>query len=150
MFDIGAWRRPWIAIGLAAWAVSIGVHTRAMMGLDHPDAVGWALFIGIFPVFFVAVFTHPRALVRGTHARLGPLDAMRGAWPPYVVLTIATLAYDVWVWRRFDEHHVSLGHHLSPHELACASSLCATFFAISTMVQSSARASESIGLDPGP
>lgn len=150
MPGISAWRRPWIVAGLVAWAAAMIVNGAAVAGVDLPDAVGWVLLLGVFPPVFAAVFTHPLARVRGSRARLGPIDALVGAWPPYIVLAIATLAYALVVGVRVGVHHVSMDHHLSLAEMEMLSALCAAFFATSTMVQSSARALEHVDLDAGP
>ena len=150
MFGIGAWRRPWIVAGLVGWAAAMAVHVAAMYGVDFPTAVGWVLFIGIFPPFFVAGFTHPRAVVRGLRARLGPIDAITGAWPPYIALGLGSLVYLIVICAIVGVHDVSMNHHLTVPEMQTSSALSACFFALSTMVQSSARAAETIGFDVEP
>ena len=151
MFDISAWRRPWIAVGLVAWMAAMLVHAGALLDVDYPTPVGWVLFLSIFPLFFAAIFTHPRAIVRGAHAHIDWIESLRGAWPPYVVLGLGSFFYGIWIWDRLGvESHLRMEHHLAPPQMAALSALTATFFALSVMLQSSARSCEQLGADPGP
>lgn len=148
--DFGKWRRSWMGAGLLAWAVAMVTHGFAWAGVDLPDAVGWTLFIGIFPLFFCAVFTHPRSVVRGTRALLGPIEAARGARRSYIALAVATLAWSLVASVVVRVHHVRMGHHLAPAEIVTLSGLAAAFYAVSVMIHSSARANERAALEPDP
>lgn len=149
-FGIGAWRRGWIAMGLLAWAAAMIIHDMAWAGVDLPDAVGWTLFVGIFPLFLCAVFTHPRAVVRGTRALLGPIEAARGAKRSYIALALGTLAWSLAASAFVGVHRVRMGHHLAPAELVTLTGVAATFYAASVMIQSSARAAERVSVEPDP
>jgi hypothetical protein len=130
-----------LVLSLVSVLLADAVAVRAAFGFDTPESVVWGVFGGIFVVFLPAVLTHPKAEPHGRHVRVGFGVIVQTAHPFTTGLAVVSVALVVitWLWARAPSHISLFGAH-APPTVACIAVLSACFFAVSSMLVSSAIA----------
>jgi hypothetical protein len=123
----------WSVLAAAGYVLSLAVAVAGRLGalLPYPRLV-LGLFVGIFPVFFVALITHPKSSASGMGVRIGFGDALRGCPAWLHVIVWATLAAAVLMLALGSPRRMSFSE-LEDHPEICAplAMLCAAFYAVS-------------------